>query len=329
MVNYIIRRLIGVIPTLLLISLLVFVAVEIMPGSYVDILIAQRIMEGEDELPEGQIRVLEKRYGLGKPFYVKWWKWFSHFLRGDMGRSMAYGHRPVAQLIGERIALTMVISICSMIFSWAVAFPIGIYSAVRQYSFGDHFFTFVGFIGLSIPNFLLALIFIVIGYFGFGQIPGGLFSPEYADAAWSLRKFLDLMSRLWIPVVVLGTAGMAGAMRVMRGNMLDELSKPYVDTARAKGLKERTIIWKYPLRIAINPFITSLGMSLPYIIGGELIVSIVLNLPTTGPLLFDAVMHHDAYLAGAMVMLLSSLLVVGNLVADIALAWVDPRIRYE
>ena len=329
MVNYIIRRLIGVIPTLLLISVLVFVAVEIMPGSYVDILIAQSIMEGEDEPPEGQIRVLEKRYGLGKPFIVKWWKWFSHFVRGDMGRSMAYGHRPVAQLIGERIALTMVISICSMIFSWAVAFPIGIYSAVRQYSLGDHFFTLVGFIGLSVPNFLLALIFIVVGYFGFGQIPGGLFSPEYADAAWSLRKFLDLLSRLWIPVVVLGTAGMAGAMRVMRGNMLEELSRPYVDTARAKGLKERTLIWKYPLRIAINPFITSLGMSLPYIIGGELIVSIVLNLPTTGPLLFDAVMHHDAYLAGAMVMLLSSLLVVGNLIADLALAWVDPRIRYK
>jgi peptide/nickel transport system permease protein len=192
----------------------------------------------------------------------------------------------------------------------------------------DNVFTFFGFIGLSIPNFLLALVFIVIGFFWFGQIPGGLFSPQFADQPWSVAKFLDLLSHLWIPVIVLGTAGTAGTIRVLRGNMLEEMTQPYVDTARAKGLKERTVLLKYPLRIALNPFITSMGYFLPGLISGEVIVSIVLNLPTTGPLLYDAIMHHDAFLAGGMVMVLSVLLVVGNLLADLLLAWVDPRIRY-
>ena len=330
MVNYLIRRLVSTLPTLILISILVFVVIEIMPGSYVDILIAERVREtGQADLTEGQIKLLKARYGIGKPVHVRWWKWFSHFIKGDMGRSYAYGHRDIASLITERMALTIVISLCSMIFSYLVALPVGIYSAVRQYTLGDHVFTFLSFLGLSIPNFLLALIFIVIGFFVFGQIPGGLFSPQYAEAPWSIAKILDMLSHMWIPVVVLGTAGMAGAMRVMRGNMLDQLGRPYVDTARAKGLRERRVVTKYPLRIALNPFITGLGMAFPGIVGGELIVSIVLNLPTTGPLLYDAVMHHDAYLAGAMVMLLSGLLVLGNLLADLALGWVDPRIRFE
>lgn len=330
MVNYLIRRLVSTLPTLILISMLVFVAIDIMPGSYVDILIAERVREsGRADLTEGQIKLLEARYGIGKPVHVRWWKWFSHFVRGDMGRSYSYGHREIASLITERMALTIAISLCSMIFSYLVALPVGIYSAVRQYTLGDHVFTFLSFLGLSIPNFLLALIFIVIGFFVFGQIPGGLFSPQYAEAPWSIAKILDMLSRMWIPVVVLGTAGMAGAMRVMRGNMLDQLGRPYVDTARAKGLRERTVVTKYPLRISLNPFITGLGMAFPGIVGGEVIVSIVLNLPTAGPLLYDAVMHHDAYLAGAMVMLLSGLLVLGNLLADLALGWVDPRIRFE
>lgn len=328
MTTYLIRRVIGLIPTLLLISMLVFVSVEIMPGDYVDILIAQRIADtGEAELSKGQIKLLEAQYGLGKPIFVKWWKWLSKFIRGDMGRSWAYAHRPIAKLISERLALTVVVSFFSMLFAYVVAFPVGIYSAIRQYSLADHVFTVLSFLGLSIPNFLLALSFIVIGFFVFGQIPGGLFSPAYEEAPWSLAKVLDMLSRLWIPVVVLGTAGMAGSMRVMRANMLDQLGRPYVDTARAKGMKERTVVLKYPLRIALNPFITGMGMALPGIVGGELIVSIVLNLPTMGPLLFDAVMHHDAYLAGAMVMMLSSLLVFGNLIADLALALIDPRIK--
>ena len=327
--SYLIRRILTAFPTIVLISILVFVLVEIMPGSYVDILIAQQIEQsGLSELPEGQMTLLEKRYGLNKPIFTRYWKWFSHFVRGDMGRSWAYGHQPIAELVTERITLTVVVSLCSLIFSMMLALPIGVYSAIKQYSVGDNIFTVVGFLGLSIPNFLLALVFIVIGYVAFGQIPGGLFSPRYLNAPWSIGKILDMLGHLWIPVVVLGTAGMAGTMRVLRGNLLDQLNRPYVDTARAKGLHERMVIYKYPFRIAINPFITGLGLSLPGIIGGELIVSIVLNLPTTGPLLYDAVMSHDAYLAGAMVMILSVFLIVGNLLADLALAWVDPRIRF-
>ena len=329
MTTYIVRRLISAVPTLLLISILVFVALDVMPGSYVDLLIAQQIQEtGEDELSPGQIKILEKRYGLGKPIYVRWWLWFSRFVQGDLGRSWSYNNKPVAELITDRLALTVLISLVTTVFVYLVAFPIGIYSAVRQYSLSDNVFTFVGFIGLSIPNFLLALVFIVIGFFWFGQIPGGLFSPQFADQPWSAAKFLDLLSHLWIPVIVLGTAGTAGTIRVLRGNMLEEMTQPYVDTARAKGLKERTVLLKYPLRIALNPFITSMGYFLPGLISGEVIVSIVLNLPTTGPLLYDAIMHHDAFLAGGMVMVLSVLLVVGNLLADLLLAWVDPRIRY-
>ena len=330
MATYILRRVISAVPTLVLISVLVFLVIEITPGTYVDILVAQQIRDtGSPVLTAGQIQLLEKQYGVGQPIYVRWWKWFSRFVQGDMGRSYAYGHRPVAKLIGERIALTMLISFCSLAFSYLVALPIGIYSAVRQYTFGDHFFTLVSFLGLSVPNFLLALLFIIIGFFVFGQIPGGLFSPEYAEAPWSLAKVLDLLSRLWIPVFVLGTAGMAGTMRVLRGNLLDQLRRPYVETARAKGLRETVLVIKYPVRLALNPFITSLGLAFPGIVGGELIVSIVLNLPTTGPLLFDAVMNHDAFLAGAMVMLLSGVLVLGNLLSDVALAGMDPRIRYD
>ena len=330
MATYLLRRVVSTAPTLVLISILVFLAIEITPGTYVDILVAQQIRDtGSATLTPGQVQLLEKQYGIGRPIYVRWWKWFSRFARGDMGRSYAYGHRPVAQLIGERIALTMVIAFSSLAFSYLVALPIGIYSAVRQYTFGDHFFTALSFLGLSVPNFLLALLLMITGFFVFGQIPGGLFSPEYAEAPWSLAKVLDLLSRLWIPVFVLGTAGMAGTMRVLRGNLLDQLRRPYVETARAKGLRETVLVIKYPVRLALNPFITSLGLAFPGIVGGELIVSIVLNLPTTGPLLFDAVMNHDAFLAGAMVMLLSSVLVLGNLLSDIALAGIDPRIRYD
>ena len=258
--TYIVQRLFSAIPTIVLISMLVFLAIEIMPGSFVDLIIAQRIQDtGEPELSEGEIKLYERRYGLGQPIYVRWWKWFSHFMVGDLGRSWSYGHRPVLELITERMAITVLISLVTTVFVYVVSFPIGIYSAVRQYSIGDNIFTFLGFIGLSTPNFLLALIFIVISFFSFGQIPGGLFSPQFVDEGWSLAKFVDMLGHLWIPVVVLGTAGTAGTIRVLRGNMLDEMRRPYVDTARAKGLKENTVLLKYPLRIALNPFISGLG----------------------------------------------------------------------
>lgn len=328
MARFIITRLLGLIPTLLLISFLVFAVVEIMPGSYLDVYTSELMRQYPDaQVPAGEIDLLRLRYGLDESFVVRWYKWLSNFLQGDMGRSFAYNDAPVYDLIAGRIGRTILVSVASLLFSWALALPIGIYSAVRQYSLGDYFFSTLSFIGLSIPSFLLALIFIVVGYYTFGVVPGGLFSPNMVDAPWSWAKFVDLLAHLWVPVVVLGTAGMAGTMRVMRGQLLDQLNQTYVDTARVKGLRELTLILKYPVRLAINPFISSLGVTLTAIVSGELVVSLVLNLPTTGPLLYDAVLRHDAYLAGAIIFLLSTMLVFGNLLSDVLLAWVDPRIR--
>ena len=330
MIQYILRRIVIAVPTLVLISMLVFVLIDAMPGSYVDVIVAQNLADtGIPDLTDGQRKLLEFRYGIGRPIYIRWWKWFSNFVVGEMGHSVSYGHKKIVDLITERLALTVTISFCTTVFVLLVSLPIGVYSAVNQYSTTDHIFTFIGFLGLSIPNFLLALAFIVISFYWFGQVPGGLFSPQYVDAPWSVPKVLDMLSRMWIPVVVLGTAGTAGYIRVLRGNMLDELGRQYVVTARAKGLNEAQVLWKYPFRIAINPLITAAGGLLSALLGGELIVSIVLNLPTMGPLLYVAVLNHDAFLAGAMVMLLSVLLVVGYLLADILLSWVDPRVRYE
>ena len=330
MIQYILRRIVIAVPTLVLISMLVFVLIDAMPGSYVDVIVAQNLADtGIPDLTDGQRKLLEFRYGIGRPIYIRWWKWFSNFVVGEMGHSVSYGHKKIVDLITERLALTVTISFCTTLFVLLVSLPIGVYSAVNQYSTTDHIFTFIGFLGLSIPNFLLALAFIVISFYWFGQVPGGLFSPQYVDAPWSVPKVLDMLSRMWIPVVVLGTAGTAGYIRVLRGNMLDELGRQYVVTARAKGLNEAQVLWKYPFRIAINPLITAAGGLLSALLGGELIVSIVLNLPTMGPLLYVAVLNHDAFLAGAMVMLLSVLLVVGYLLADILLSWVDPRVRYE
>ena len=330
MIQYILRRLVIAVPTLVLISMLVFVLIDAMPGSYVDVIVAQNLADtGIPDLTDGQRKLLEFRYGIGRPIYIRWWKWFSNFVVGEMGHSVSYGHKKIVDLITERLALTVTISFCTTVFVLLVSLPIGVYSAVNQYSTTDHIFTFIGFLGLSIPNFMLALAFIVISFYWFGQVPGGLFSPQYLDAPWSIPKVLDMLSRMWIPVVVLGTAGTAGYIRVLRGNMLDELGRQYVVTARAKGLNEVQVLWKYPFRIAINPLITAAGGLLSALLGGELIVSIVLNLPTMGPLLYVAVENHDAFLAGAMVMLLSVLLVVGYLLADILLSWVDPRVRYE
>ena len=330
MIQYILRRIVIAVPTLVLISMLVFVLIDAMPGSYVDVIVAQNLADtGIPDLTDGQRKLLEFRYGIGRPIYIRWWKWFSNFVVGEMGHSVSYGHKKIVDLITERLALTVTISFCTTVFVLLVSLPIGVYSAVNQYSTTDHIFTFIGFLGLSIPNFLLALAFIVISFYWFGQVPGGLFAPEYVDAPWSVAKVLDMLSRMWIPVVVLGTAGTAGYIRVLRGNMLDELGRQYVVTARAKGLNEAQVLWKYPFRIAINPLITAAGGLLSALLGGELIVSIVLNLPTMGPLLYVAVLNHDAFLAGAMVMLLSVLLVVGYLLADILLSWVDPRVRYE
>ena len=327
MLTLIARRLLWMVPTLLLISIISFGIIQLPPGDYLTSYIAALSETGET-VDEEQIAALKKQYRLDEPIYLQYLHWMAGLLRGDMGMSMEW-NRPVTKLIGERILLTTIISLVTLLFTWAVAIPIGIYSAVRQYSVGDYVFTFLGFIGLATPNFLLALIFMYVGYSVFGVSAGGLFSPQFQNAPWSLAKFGDLMAHIWIPVVVIGTSGTAGLIRVMRGNLLDELRKQYVLTARAKGVARVKLLLKYPVRVAINPLVSTIGWVLPAIVSGATITAVVLGLPTTGPLLLRALMNQDMYLAGSMVMMLSLLTVVGTLISDILLMLLDPRIRYE
>jgi len=324
---YILRRVLYMIPVMLAVSLLSFTIIQLPPGDYLTTQIARLKLEGTPA-SEDQIAAMRQRYGLDKPFHEQYIKWMSGMFKGDLGKSFIY-NRPVTELIGERIILTMVISIASIILAYAIAIPIGIYSATHQYSPADYFFTFVGFIGISIPQFFLALVLMFATYKLTGKTISGLFSPEYAVQPWSWGKVLDLMQHIWLPAAIIGVSGTAGTIRVLRACLLDELRKQYVITARAKGLSERQLIFKYPVRIAINPMISTIGWLLPAIVSGAAIVAIVLNLPTTGPMLLDALMMQDMYLAGSFIMILCVLTVVGTLISDILLAWSDPRIRYE
>src|SRR5690606_32221768 len=283
--------------------------------------------QGDAIAPE-QLEALREAYGLGQPIYIQYLKWISGVLRGDFGQSMEW-RAPVSSLIWDRMGFTVMISASTILFVWAFAIPVGVYSATKQYSIGDYFFTFLGFLGLAIPNFMLALVLMWIGFSVFGQNVGGLFSPEFENAPWSLAKFLDMLSHLWIPLLVIGTAGTAGLIRTMRANMLDEINQPYVETARAKGLKEGRLIWKYPVRVALNPFVSTVGYALPELVSGVIIVAVVLNLPTVGPLLLRSLLSQDMFLAGAIVLLISIMTVIGTLLSDILLAWLDPRIRLD
>ncbi|HEX6974652.1 MAG TPA: ABC transporter permease, partial [Vicinamibacterales bacterium] len=253
-------------------------------------------------------------------------KWMGLILQGNFGMAMEWG-RPVSDVIGDRLALTMIISLAAIVFTWAVALPIGIYSAVYRYSFLDYVFTFVGFVGLAIPGFLLALIVMYVGFAWFGANVGGLFSPDFIEAEWSLAKAWDLTKHLPIPAIVLGVSGTAQLIRIMRSNLLDELRKPYVTTARARGLPEYRVIMRYPVRVALNPFVSTIGYLLPYVVSGSIIVSLVLSLPTVGPLLLKALIAQDMFLAGTIVLLLGVLTVIGTFISDLLLMWVDPRIR--
>ncbi len=327
MQRFILQRFTYMIATLFFVSIVGFIIINLPPGSYVDVYRAQLEAQGTPTT-ERQLQGVIRQYALDQPIYVQYWRWISGFVRGDFGRSFQY-NRDVSELIWERLGLTMLISLGALLFTWAVAIPIGIYSATHQYSIGDNFFTFVGLIGLSIPNFLLALIIMVIAALGFGQSVGGLFSPAYVDAPWSLAKVIDLLKHLWIPIIVVGMSGTAGLMRIMRGNLLDVLKMAYITSARAKGLQERRVIYGHALRNAIHPLIMILGSSLPQVISGATIVSMVLSLPTTGPLYFAALRQQDMYLAGTFLVFLAGMLVIGNFLADLLLVWVDPRIRYE
>lgn len=325
---FVLRRLLYMVPTVIVISMIAFLIIQLPPGDYLTSLMAQLASSGES-LDNAQVAALRERYGLDQPLYVQYWKWIEGILfHGDFGQSFEW-NRPVSEMIWERLGLTFLVSFATLLFIWAVALPIGIYSAVRQYSLGDYFFTFLGFVGLAIPNFLLALVLMYVAFKYFGQSVGGLFSPDFIEAPWSWARFWDLMNHLWVPVIVIGTSGMAALIRIMRANLLDELYKPYVVTARAKGMSEWRLILAYPVRVALNPFISTLGWILPTLVSGAIIVSVVLSLPTTGPLLLKSLIAQDMYLAGTMILMLSVLTVIGTLISDILLAWLDPRIRYQ
>jgi peptide/nickel transport system permease protein len=292
----------------------------------VSTLVAQYSSQG-DQLDQARIAALEQRYGLNDPFYVQYWKWISNILfYGDFGQSFAW-NKPVSELLADRLPLTIALSIATLVFIWAVAFPIGVYSALRQYSVGDYVFTMVGFIGLATPNFLIALVLMYLGMTYFDTGAGGLLSPEYQDAVWNLGKVMDLLGHLWVPLVVWGTAGTAGMIRILRANLLDEIRKPYVVAARARGVSEVKLTVKYPLRVALNPFFSTIGWVLAGLISADAIVSSVLNLDTTGPLLLGALRSQDMYLAGSIVLIGAVLTVIGTLISDLLLGWLDPRVR--
>jgi len=327
MLSYIIRRSLYMIIILLAVSLVAFIIIQLPPGDYLTTLIENLRARGI-QVNEEQIRSLEKQYGLDLPVYAQYFTWMWNMVHGNFGRSFEW-NEPVSMLIAERLPLTITISLLTLLFVYAVSIPIGIYSATHQYSIGDYTFTVAGFAGLAIPNFLLALVLMFLFYKYFGLSAGGLFSLDYQIAPWSLAKVIDMLKHLPIPIIVIGTAGTAGLIRVMRGCLLDELRKQYVITARAKGVSERALLFKYPVRVAINPIVSTIGWTLPGIVSGETITAIVLSLPTTGPLLFRALIAQDMYLAGSTVMFLTFLTVIGTLISDILLVWIDPRIRYE
>ncbi|MEK9828858.1 MAG: ABC transporter permease [Rhodospirillales bacterium] len=325
MLKYIAYRLMVMIPTLLAISVLVFVIIQLPPGDFLTTQIAELQAQGQ-EANTAKIEFLREQYGLNKPLWEQYFIWLLGMLQGDFGYSFEYD-LPVTEVVGDRLFLSFVLSFATILFTWAMAFPIGVYSAVNQYSAGDHALTFIGFLGLATPNFLLALVMMYLAKVHFGISIGGLMDPKYLNEPFSYDKFISVLEHLWVPVIVIGTSGTAGMIRRLRANLLDELQKQYVTTARAKGLTPTRALIKYPLRMALNPFIADIGNLLPQVVSGAAVVSMVLSLPTTGPMLIEALQSQDMYLAGSFLMFLAMLTVVGVLVSDIALAALDPRIR--
>lgn len=315
------------IPVLIAVSFVAFVIIQLPPGDYVTAMVAEMRNNGE-YVTDAEAAELREQLGLLDPMLVQYWRWISDIVfYGDFGHSFHW-KAPVSELIWERLGLTLSIATLSLIFTWIIAIPIGVYSAQRQYSIADHIFTIFGFLGKGIPDFLLALVLMWMTFTWLGMDVGGLLSPEFQGAPMSWDKFVNILTHLWIPIVVLATGGAAGLIRVMRANMLDELGKPYVETAYAQGLSERQVVWNYPVRVALNPFISTVGWALPALFSGDVITAVVLNLPTTGPLLLQALKMQDMYLAGSFILILSVFTVIGTLISDILLAWSDPRIRY-
>ncbi|MBT4353050.1 MAG: ABC transporter permease [Rhodospirillaceae bacterium] len=325
MLSYLIQRILIMIPTLFAISIITFVIIQLPPGDYLSTYIAELQSQGEN-VDIAKIEALRAQYGLDKSMIEQYWFWVFGLLQGDLGFSFEY-QLPVSEVVGDRLLLTLILNFTTILFIWLVSFPIGIYSATHQYSWGDYGLTFIGFIGLATPNFLLALVLLYFANVWFGTSIGGLMDPFYIDQPWSFAKVLSILEHLWVPVVVIGTSGTASMIRRLRANMLDELQKQYVITAKAKGLHPLKALIKYPLRTSLNPFIADIGNMLPQIISGSAIVSMVLSLPTTGPMLISALQSQDMYLAGSFLIFLAMLTVIGMFLSDLALVWLDPRIR--
>jgi peptide/nickel transport system permease protein len=329
MAKYILKRLLYVIPVMFIISILVFVTIHLPPGDPISKLLENMRMQQGVTFSQQDLNMMRARYGLDEPIPTQYVKWISNIvLHGDFGYS--FTKREASEIvIRDLLGMTVAVSFASLIFTWVVALPIGILSAIRQYSIADYVFSFIGLIGLAIPNFLMALVLLYLG-FKIGNVSlTGLFSPEFQNVPWSLARVGDLLKHLWLPMIIIGTGGTAGLIRIMRANLLDELHKPYVDTARAKGLPEWRILVKYPLRHAMNPFVSGFAYILPGLVAGEAIVAYVLNLQTEGPVLLNALLNLDVFLAAGFLLLLSFLTIIGTLLSDILLAWLDPRIRYE
>jgi peptide/nickel transport system permease protein len=328
MINYLIRRFGYALAMVVLVSFVSFIIIKLPPGDYLDQRLEQLRMRG-DRSAEQQVEQLRARYGLDKPFLYQYTNWAANFLKGDFGESFAY-ERPVKDLLGERIVMTIILALATLLVTWVLAIPLGVVSAVRQYSWVDQTISAISFIGLGMPGFLLALLVLFVAVVYLDLDVGGLFSPQFLDAPWSVARVEDLMKHLWIPALISAITGTGGLIRIMRGNLLETLGQPFVESARARGLKNKTVTWKHAVRIAINPLIVILGSeAIPGIIAGSALVSIVLNLPTIGPLYVEALRRLDMYMAGTCIVIFTILLLAGNLLADLALAWLDPRIRLE
>ena len=325
MFTYLIHRILIMIPTMLAISVIIFVIIQLPPGDYLTTYLNELRSQGEN-ISEDRIRFLTELYGLDKPLWLQYLHWLGGLLQGNFGYSFEH-NMPVSEVVGDRLLLTFIVSFATIIFTWVVSFPIGVYSATHQYSISDYGLTFLGFLGLATPNFLFALVLLYFANVWFGISIGGLMDPEYIGKPWGWDKAVSVLAHLWVPVIVIGTQGTAGMIRRLRANLLDELQKQYVVTGRAKGLPPFRLLVKYPLRMALNPFIADIGSLLPQVISGAIIVSVVLSLPTTGPMLLAALQSQDMYLAGSFLLFLALLTVVGVFVSDIALAALDPRIR--
>jgi peptide/nickel transport system permease protein len=325
MLGFIARRLLLMIPTLFAVSLISYAIIEAPPGDYMDAYV-ERLIQQQMAVDPTEIEALRARYGLDQPTYVRYLRWMGNLFQGDLGRSLEW-NQPVSKLVLARLPWSLTISLMSLVLSYSIAIPIGLYSATHQYSAGDYLATLIGFIGLATPEFLLALIILWYYFVATGNVAVGLFSDQYIMAPWSFAKFVDLLKHVWLPAIVVGLSGTAGLIRVTRANLLDELGRPYVMVARSKGLPENKVILKYPFRIAMNPIASTIGWTLPSLVNGELLASLVLGLPTIAPLFVAALMSQDMFLAGSIVMILSTLTIIGTLLSDILLAWLDPRIR--